>query len=86
MPASEQQMAQQAAPVAVAAPESRASTEQPRPAEPMSVDNTMRLRGGGEGEVRRLLRRLCRPVLLRVLRMLLLLIPAGALDPSSSAW
>ncbi|KAG6140822.1 hypothetical protein E4U12_005798 [Claviceps purpurea] len=45
MPASEQQMVREPAPVAV-------SAEQPRPVEPMSVDS-MRLRGGGEGEYRK---------------------------------
>ncbi|KAG8425729.1 hypothetical protein J3459_009725 [Metarhizium acridum] len=49
MPATQQQMTQEPAPAVV--PESRTSTEQPRPVEPMSVDS-MRLRGGGEeGEV-----------------------------------
>ncbi|KAG6009905.1 hypothetical protein E4U21_001007 [Claviceps maximensis] len=49
MPASEQQMPREPAPMSVAVPESRASVEQPRPAEPMSAD-PMSLRGGGEGE------------------------------------
>ncbi|KAK9442579.1 hypothetical protein H634G_07894 [Metarhizium anisopliae BRIP 53293] len=45
MPATQQQMTQEPAPAVV--PESRTSTEQPRPVEPMSADS-MRLRGGGE--------------------------------------
>ncbi|KAG5980114.1 hypothetical protein E4U55_004387 [Claviceps digitariae] len=49
MPATEQQMAREPAPMAAAAPQSRASAEQPRPAEAMSAE-PMRLRGGGEGE------------------------------------
>ncbi|KND92202.1 hypothetical protein TOPH_03087 [Tolypocladium ophioglossoides CBS 100239] len=42
-------MPQELAPVAV--PESRTSADQPRPVEPMKMDEPTRLRGGGgEGE------------------------------------
>ncbi|EXV03340.1 hypothetical protein X797_003140 [Metarhizium robertsii] len=90
MPATQQQMTQEPAPAVV--PESRTSTEQPstlqRPVEPMSADS-MRLRGGGEEgeyewvnadpETGHLLRHLRRPLLLRVLRMLLLKIDFGSM-------
>ncbi|UNI21337.1 hypothetical protein JDV02_007336 [Purpureocillium takamizusanense] len=55
MPVEQQQMPQEPAPTAAAValptPESRISSEQPRPTEPMKADDSMRLRGGGDGEV-----------------------------------
>ncbi|GJN66535.1 hypothetical protein PLIIFM63780_004004 [Purpureocillium lilacinum] len=52
MPVEQQQMPQEPAPAAAlpTTTESRTSSEQPRPVEPMKADDSVRLRGGGEGE------------------------------------